>query len=95
MQKKPFLLLSLFIISFFLLSMMNKTREDEPSPESGKESFDSLDLKIAQMIMIGIKGRTSVAENDTLLREIRENKLGGVVLFEKNISPTDSRGATY
>ena len=89
MLKKISLVLTLLICSFFLVSMINK---DETSiPETGKESTDSLDIKIGQMIMIGIKGRTSVAENDTLLKEIRENKLGGVVLFEKNISPTDSR----
>jgi len=91
MQKKSILLLPLFILSFFLLSHKNKG--DEPIQESGKESNDSLDIKIGQMIMIGIKGRTSVSENDTLLREIGENKLGGVVIFEKNISPTDSKTA--
>lgn len=56
-----------------------------------KEDVDSLDIKIGQMIMIGIKNRTFVSPGDTLLEEIRSGKVGGVVLFEKNISPTDSK----
>jgi len=91
MQKKLTRLFSILIVSLLFISMINKDRQEEPGTETSKESFDSLDLKIGQMIMIGIKSRTSVAGNDTLLREILGNKLGGVVLFEKNISPTDSK----
>lgn len=88
MPGKIIIFCSLFF-SFLFISMINK--EDEPSVNSGKEGIDSLDIKIGQMIMIGIKGKTSVAMNDTLLQEIRENKLGGVVLFEKNIAASDSK----
>jgi len=52
---------------------------------------DSLDLKIGQMIMVGINDRTELAPDDPLVLELSNNKLGGVVLFEKNISKTDSR----
>jgi beta-N-acetylhexosaminidase len=52
---------------------------------------DSLDLKIGQMIMMGINDRTELSDADTLLLELKGDKLGGVVLFEKNISKTDSR----
>jgi beta-N-acetylhexosaminidase len=55
------------------------------------EGPDSLDIKIGQMIMVGIGDRTELAENDPLLGELRSSKLGGVVLFEKNIAKTDSR----
>jgi beta-N-acetylhexosaminidase len=51
---------------------------------------DSLDLKIGQMIMIGINDRTSLNPNDSLIQELRSNKIGGIILFEKNISKTNS-----
>jgi len=89
MQKKTSLLLIFIVSSFFLVSMISK--HGKPLPETAKNTSDSLDIKIGQMIMIGIKGRTSISENDTLLQEIKDHKLGGVVLFEKNISPTDSK----
>lgn len=51
---------------------------------------DSLSMKIGQMIMIGINGRTSIDDTDRLLSQIRQQQLGGVVLFEKNIAKTNS-----
>jgi beta-N-acetylhexosaminidase len=48
---------------------------------------DSLDFKIGQMILIGMPG----AEVDTaVLREVRTGKVGSLILFEKNISKTNS-----
>lgn len=55
------------------------------------QNRDSLDLKIGQMIMVGINQRTEVTEQDSLLQEIRNNKLGGIILFEKNIAKQNSR----
>ena len=52
---------------------------------------DSLDVKIGQMIMIGINERTSLAPGDPLTVELKAGKIGGVVLFEKNISKTNSK----
>ncbi|MBC7451995.1 MAG: glycoside hydrolase family 3 protein [Cytophagales bacterium] len=51
---------------------------------------DSLDLKIGQMIMIGINMRTSLSATDTLIKELSSNKTGGIILFEKNIAQTNS-----
>lgn len=50
----------------------------------------SLDEKIGQMIMIGINDRKSILSTDTLLTEIKSGKVGGVILFEKNISNSNS-----
>lgn len=50
----------------------------------------SLDEKIGQMIMIGINDRKSIAETDSLLLEIKAGKIGGIILFEKNIAATNS-----
>lgn len=43
------------------------------------------------MIMVGIEDRTSVTEADSLLIEIKQGRLGGIILFEKNIDPANSK----
>ena len=48
------------------------------------QSKDSLDLKIGQMILIGVPG-TSV--DATVLQEIKDGKAGSIIFFEKNINP--------
>lgn len=50
---------------------------------------DSLDIKIGQMLMVGFGG-TQIGSNDPLLAEIKKGKIGGVILFEKNIDSVDS-----
>lgn len=52
-------------------------------------SQDSLDVKLGQMLMVGMSG-TSVNEGDPLLEEISTGMVGGVILFEKNIPPANS-----
>ena len=48
---------------------------------------DSLDIKIGQMILIGFPK----AEVDkTVLEEIRQGKVGSIILFEKNIPAKNS-----
>jgi beta-N-acetylhexosaminidase len=50
-----------------------------------------LDVKIGQMVMVGVAERTSFTESDELLNAIKEDKVGGIVLYEKNIAPTNSK----
>lgn len=47
---------------------------------------DSLDIKIGQMIMVGMKG-TSVNENSPIIQYIKKQTIGGVLLFEFNLNP--------
>jgi beta-N-acetylhexosaminidase len=49
---------------------------------------DSLDIKIGQMILVGMAG-SQVADNQ-VLADIRSGKTGGIILFEKNINPKNS-----
>lgn len=49
-----------------------------------------LDEKIGQMIMVGIDERKSLPAGDTLRRELKSGKIGGIILFEKNISENSS-----
>lgn len=53
-------------------------------------SDDSLNIKIGQMIMVGINDRTVLSPTDSLRKEIAANKMGGIILFEKNIAKTNS-----
>lgn len=51
----------------------------------------ALETKIGQMILVGINDRTSLSDTDSLRKELAEGKIGGIILFEKNISATDSK----
>lgn len=51
------------------------------------QTLDSLDIKIGQMILIGVPG-TSV--DPTVLQEIKEGKAGSIIFFEKNIAKKNS-----
>ncbi|MEO1255441.1 MAG: glycoside hydrolase family 3 N-terminal domain-containing protein [Bacteroidota bacterium] len=46
---------------------------------------DTIDVMIGQMIMIGIGDFDIVDESKSIFKEIKEGKVGGVVLYEKNI----------
>lgn len=48
---------------------------------------DSLDIKIGQMLLIGFPGP---AVDQEVLREVREGKVGSILIFEKNIPPANS-----
>jgi len=49
-------------------------------------TYDSLDAMIGQMIMIGIGDFSRPDSNESIFKEIKEGKVGGVVLYEKNLS---------
>ena len=50
---------------------------------------DSLDIKIGQMILVGV-AEQQLDSSSIILKEIREGKVGGVILFEKNITEKNS-----
>jgi beta-N-acetylhexosaminidase len=57
------------------------------SIESKSQVRDSLDIKIGQMILIGFpKGEV----DPDVLREVREGKVGSLIVFEKNIPARNS-----
>jgi beta-N-acetylhexosaminidase len=51
---------------------------------------DSLDIKIGQMIMLGIGKDTQIQANNKILADIKAQKLGGVLIYEKNITKLNS-----
>lgn len=87
-MKNKFLPAFIGILSLFLFSFHQNKHPETNASDKGP---DSLDIKIGQMIMLGINSRTSIEQNDPLLQDIRDQKLGGIVLFEKNISPAESK----
>lgn len=51
---------------------------------------DSLDLKIGQMLMVGMNGK-SVHAGSPIIQDIKRGYVGGVLLFEYNVSPTNTK----
>ncbi|MEQ8926014.1 MAG: glycoside hydrolase family 3 N-terminal domain-containing protein [Fulvivirga sp.] len=56
---------------------------------SSAQKFDSLDFKIGQMLIVGVSG-TSISDNPSVIVDIEKGRVGGVILFEKNISASNS-----
>lgn len=59
----------------------------------GQLKVDSIDYMIGQMIMIGIGDFDMADKNLPVFREVAEGKVGGVVLYEKNIRYSNPKGA--
>jgi len=75
------LIKSLRTSSFFLLFLLINPLLGFAS----KPAQDSLDIMIGQMIMIGIGDFNIVDKNEAIYQEIKSGKVGGIVLYEKNI----------
>ncbi len=63
------------LLTVFALTAHSKT--DPPK--------DTIDVMIGQMIMIGIGDFNMVDSDEEIFKEIKSGKVGGVVLYEKNI----------
>lgn len=55
--------------------------------QTAAQTRDSLDIKIGQMILIGFP---KAEVDQQVLQEIREGKVGSIIIFEKNIPPRNS-----
>lgn len=62
---------------FTILALTGFAKTDPPK--------DTIDIMIGQMIMIGIGDFNMVDSSEPIFGEIKEGKVGGVVLYEKNI----------
>ncbi len=62
---------------FIALAFTSYSKTDPPK--------DTIDIMIGQMIMIGIGDFNMVNSSEPIFKEIKEGKVGGVVLYEKNI----------
>ena len=67
-------ILSLLVVT---LAFTAQSKTDPPQ--------DTIDVMIGQMIMIGIGDFDIVDESKPIFKEIKSGKVGGVVLYEKNI----------
>ncbi len=77
-----------YLFTCMYLLMAFSSPADNSLVQSGTNA-DSLDIKIGQMIMMGINERTSLDSMDTLRNELRY-KTGGIIIFEKNLTKTSS-----
>ena len=60
------------------------------SPLHGQKK-DSLEIMIGQMIMGGVRDFYDTGIKQELLADIKAGRLGGIILFEKNLLPVDSK----
>jgi len=76
-----------FKVMFFCLGLYLLTGFSAPGilHTKAESKPDSLDIKIGQMIMMGINERTILDSTD-ILRDELQYKIGGIILFEKNIN---------
>ena len=63
---------------FTLLALSGFSKNNDPAK-------DTIDLMIGQMIMIGIGDFNLVDGDEAIFAEVKSGKVGGVVLYEKNI----------
>ena len=70
----------LLLSVIMLLSLFTKAQEQ-----------DSLDIMIGQMIMAGVRDFQNTGLREELLLNLQRGKIGGVVLFEKNVPKTNTR----
>ncbi|WP_299255491.1 glycoside hydrolase family 3 N-terminal domain-containing protein [uncultured Cytophaga sp.] len=104
-MKNTILILSILLFSVFIsckkqpvvtqdkpLTVVAAVEKKAPIEKVKKPLYigKSLDEKIGQMIMIGINDRKSLPSNDSLIAEIKSGKMGGIILFEKNIANSNS-----
>ena len=66
----------------FLISMLGSI--------AGKAQ-DSLDIMIGQMIVVGFDDLNEIEFKDSLRERIKEQKLGGIIFYEKNLSPFNTK----
>lgn len=53
-------------------------------PAAAQQTRDSLDLKIAQMLLVGFRGMT-LGESDPFLRDVKAGRVGSVILFDYDV----------
>lgn len=90
-------ILSLSLMAGFSCNTYEETAADRqfearvayPEPPDSLYQDSMLDVMIGQMLIAGLVG-TSINSEDDFLRAIREGKLGGVILYEKNIDPNNA-----
>ncbi len=55
-----------------------------------KTNADSLDIKIGQMLLVGMSGK-SVTQHSAIVKDIRKGNVGGILLFEYNLNPVNTQ----
>lgn len=94
MKNKIYIIFTILICSTIIFSSCST--KNEPTGIQKSEKKDSIkeitiDEKIGQMLLFGIGSSTSIDEKDKFLKSVKANKLGGILIYEKNISKNSSK----
>ena len=75
-------------MKFFKILTLNLIILSYSNAEGYEETaqYDSLRIKISQMLIFGIQDAQKVLEEDSLLEAYSNMHLGGIILFEKNLA---------
>ena len=57
--------------------------------QANSQDMDSLDFKIGQMLIVGYP-KQDIEPSEQTISDIAEGRIGGIILFEKNIKPSNS-----
>lgn len=74
--------MKIFFPLFFFLLLIIPSRSSSQQP-------DSLQLKLGQMIMIGMPGK-SVDTSSSFYQEIKAGKIGGLTIYESHLTPMNT-----
>jgi beta-N-acetylhexosaminidase len=88
------LLLSFFLSLFFVNTPTNKSFQKRVIvPETvNKNSADSLDIKIGQMIIFGFYG-TKLNKNDAVYKAVKDGLVGSILIYRRNIAAKNTSDA--
>lgn len=79
----------LFIFLFPVLGLVycsNQEKSTKAAPEDPKPRLEQL---IGEMIIVGVDG-TTLSQNPSVKKYLEKDELGGIILYEKNISKVNS-----
>lgn len=79
----------LFILLFPVLGLVycsNQEKSTKAAPEDPKPRLEQL---IGEMIIVGVDG-TTLSQNPSVKKYLEKDELGGIILYEKNISKVNS-----
>ncbi len=74
-------------ISFLILSLFTVALTYSQSKSEQILPVIDIDKMIGQMLITGVKG-TKIEQDKELIKTIKDGKVGGIILFEKNINKT-------
>ncbi len=82
---------SIPLIILFIFSSLNAQTNTQKAENKDSISKISIDEKIGQLLLFGIGSSKTIDKNNKFLKSVQANKLGGILIYEKNIAKDSSK----